>query len=80
MLGDQSSCVTMMVRTSTCRINVSFVPLSPTVDIVFVIVGYLYILDLPGLSNSSKVIEKNIEKKARYGQLRCERLKRKKEI
>jgi hypothetical protein len=40
--------------TSTWRIKVSFVPLSPTVLIVLVIVGYLYMADRPGLSKSSE--------------------------
>ena len=35
--------------------NVSVLPLSPLVDIVLVIVGYLYIEDRPGLSKSSGV-------------------------
>lgn len=34
--------------------KVSFVPLSLTVLIVFVMDGYLYMLDLPGLSNNSE--------------------------
>ena len=43
--------------------NVSFAPLSPTVDMVFVMVGYLYILDLPGLSNSSNINYRGEENK-----------------
>ena len=53
----------MNVRTSTCKMNVSFAPLSPTVDMVFVMVGYLYILDLPGLSNSSNINYRGEENK-----------------
>jgi hypothetical protein len=34
--------------------KVSFVPLSPTVLMVLVIVGYLYMAERPGLSNSSE--------------------------
>ena len=34
--------------------KVSLVPLSPTVLMVLVMEGYLYMLDRPGLSNNSK--------------------------
>ena len=46
--------------------NVSFAPLSPTVDMVFVMVGYLYILDLPGLSNSSNINYRGEKNKTKH--------------
>ena len=61
--GNQLYHVPMNVHTSTCKMNVSFAPLSPTVDMVFVIVGYLYILDLPGLSNNSNINYRGEENK-----------------